>query len=566
MRPSAHDSSARILSAAAIIMVGQLLSSILGMVRIEVLNILFYGVASGAFIFALRPTQQLNDLLIGSAVSGALIPTLVDYTSGARKAELRRVFSTLVNLVLLIMAVAVIVIYVAAPAFIPFEAAKFTPAGQQLTVTLTRIAAFSLVGLGVFAVCSALLYAAKKVVYPAFATGVYHVGVVVCGILVLLGAARVVGVPIGDVLHANGTSTGAEAARLLGSRGLAVGAVLGAVGEVALLFPGLRRLGAVWRPILDLRHPAVRQILRLYAPVAAGMVLSIAQQNVESYLIGRTPGGAAANTTALQSATTLVQFPVGLVAAALSFAVLPPLAAAASRGAMVEFKRTLALGFRFGLLLMIPATVGLILLRVPIVELLFQHGACGHDCTVRNALALQNYAYQLPFLAVDQLLIAAFYARKNTLVPVLVGVVSIAFWLAVALPFAGTIGMPAIAFANTALNSGHALILLVLLTLSIGSLGMRDLLPGLARILVASAGLGLVCAGLLWLLPRVLPSVFASTHFGAELLTVLVIGGAGTLTYFGLAVLLRIPEVSLLRAILASKFGMSRLRGAKRHD
>lgn len=553
-----HEHSARILSAASVIMVGQLLSSMLGMVRIEVLNIVFYGLASGAFVFALRPIQQLNDLLIGGAVSGALIPTLVEYTGGPRKSDLRRVFSTLANLVLLAMAVAVLVVYLAAPAFIPPETRNFGPAGQQLTVTLVRIAALSLLGLGLYAVCSALLYAAKEVVYPAFATGIYHVGVIVCGLLVLVGTAHALGIPVGSLLHAHGTNPAAEAARLLGARGLAVGAVLGAIGEVVLLVPGLRRVGAVWRPVLDLRHPAVRQILRLYAPVAAGLVLSVGQQQVELYLIGHTPGGAPANATALASATTLVQFPVGLVAAALSFAVLPPLAAAASRADMEEFKRTLALGFRFGLLLMVPAMVGLIVLRVPVVELLFQHGACGADCTVRNALALQNYAYQLPFLAVDQLLIAAFYARKNTLVPVVVGVVSIAFWLAVALPFAGTIGMPAIAFANTALNSGHAVILFILLTMSIGSLGVRDLLPGLARILVASAGLGLVCAGLLWLLPRALPVAFGGGHLGSEALTVVVVGGAGTVTYFALATFLRIPEVSLLREVLAKKVGIGR--------
>ncbi len=119
---------------------------------------------------------------------------------------------------------------------------------------------------------------------------------------------------------------------------------------------------------------------------------------------------------------------------------------------------------------MIPAAAGLIVLRGPIVDLLFQHHNFTQENAARTAIALQNYAYQLPFVAMDQLLIAAFYARKNTIIPVVVGMVSILGYLAVALPFWSTIGMPALAFANTVQNSLHAIILLVLLRMAIGHL------------------------------------------------------------------------------------------------
>ena len=104
---------------------------------------------------------------------------------------------------------------------------------------------------------------------------------------------------------------------LLGAVGLAVGFVIGAAGEALLIIPGLRRVSVSWRPSLDLRHPALRQIARLYAPIVVGLLLSLAQQNVELVLNGQAPGDPSRNITALQSATTLVQFPVGLVAAAL---------------------------------------------------------------------------------------------------------------------------------------------------------------------------------------------------------------------------------------------------------
>src|SRR5262249_7128073 len=146
----------------------------------------------------------------------------------------------------------------------------------------------------------------------------------------------------------------------------------------------------------------------------------------------------------------------------------------------------------------------------------------------RNALALQNYAYQLPFLALDQLLIAAFYARKNTIVPVVVGVVSIAFYAAIALPFGGSIGLPAIALANAALNSAHAVILFILLTRVIGNLGMRDLSSSLGRILLAGATMGLV----IWLLLSVFASAFNPGTLTGQVLGILVAGGIGSVLYF----------------------------------
>jgi putative peptidoglycan lipid II flippase len=553
---ASHDTSGqsrRIVSAAALIMLGQLLSSVLGMARIETINILFYGAASGAFIFALRPIQQLSDLLVGGSVSGALIPTFVDYSTPEKRHELRRIYSTVLTLVTLLMAAAVVALFFLAPWLPTLYIPHASVADQQLTSSFIRITAFGLFGLGLYAVGSALLYALKDVVYPAFATFIQHVGVIAIGVITLFLAAARLGLPVGIIFsHQSGGAL--DALQSAGAVGLAVGFVIGAAGEAALIFPGLRRSHTTWRPAFNITHPAVRQIGRLYVPIAAGLLLSLGQQQVELILNGLT-NDPSRNITALQSATTLVQFPTGLVAAALSFAVLPPLTAAANAGDTAGFKRTLALGFRLGLLLMTPAMVGLIALRTPVVALLFQHGACHTGCTYMNALALQNYAYQLPFLALDQLLIAAFYARKNTIVPVVVGVVAIGLWALVAVPFTPTIGMPALAFANTTLNSGHAVILFVLLTITIGNLGLRELWAGLWRIALASAAMGAVIWGLLALLPLWAPTIFTLDSLRGQALTVVAAGLPATLIYFALVSLLGVQEIRMLGGIIRARLG-----------
>ena len=108
-------------------------------------------------------------------------------------------------------------------------------------------------------------------------------------------------------------------------------------------------------------------------------------------------------------------------------------------------------------------TVALLVLHQPVVRLLFERGAFTADSTDITALALLFYAPQLPFVAIDQVLIAAFYALQNTRTPVLVGVFTAGLYVVVALALVDEWGMPALVFANTVQNSVHGIILAVLL-------------------------------------------------------------------------------------------------------
>jgi len=314
--------------------------------------------------------------------------------------------------------------------------------------------------------------------------------------------------------------------------------------------------------VLDVNHPAIRRILKLYAPVAFSFLVSMFLVFLDQYLTSRTPclsyvnvkaACGEANTTAMISATTLIQFPIGLVAAALSFAVLPTLATHVREGNSERFKEMLLLGIRLGLLLMIPAAAGLIALQNPIATLIFRHGNYSSGNAQLTAIALQNMAYQLPFVALDQLLIAAFYARKNTIIPVTVQFVSILFYLAVALPFSQTIGMPAMAFANTVQNSSHAVILLIILRMVMGSVKFRSVLPTVLKILLATIAMIAVAWGLQVLLSHI--ALFSLSHFLGALLTVIVAGGLAAVVYFGIVLVLKVEEVKLLKGVVMSKLG-----------
>jgi len=143
----------------------------------------------------------------------------------------------------------------------------------------------------------------------------------------------------------------------------------------------------------------------------------------------------------------------------------------------------------------VPVGVVMVVLRQPLVSVLFQRFAFDQIATERTALALLAYSPQLPFVVVDQLLIVAYYARKETRTPVLVGFAGIGVYLAVALATVGPLGMPGLALANAIQNSAHAVVLYVLLARGYGALRAPSLLRFAGAIGLGGAVAALVTGG-----------------------------------------------------------------------
>src|SRR5215467_15491240 len=241
-----------IAKSATLVMLGNLGSSIIGMVR-QIVVVALGAPIAGPFNSALLPAQTFNDFLVNGSVPGALIPTFNDYSTPEKRQELRRLVFTLVNLVMIFMFVAAIIFLFISPWFIKSVLVPgYTDAQKQLTLQYSQIIFFSLIALGPFAVLLAALYANKEFGWPAFATASYHVGIII-------------GAFAGSLLGA----------RYYGHLGLAFGVLLGALGEIALLIPGLRNQRLRYMFVLDLKHPALLHILKLYAPVALSFLVSM---------------------------------------------------------------------------------------------------------------------------------------------------------------------------------------------------------------------------------------------------------------------------------------------------
>ncbi len=547
------SSAQGIARAALILMMGSVASRLLGVVREQVVAGLFGATAAtDAFTAASRLPTTVYDLLIGGMISAALIPIFTDYVHGPR-AELSRLVSSVVNLLVVLLAVVLAGLYLLAPWLMQFYAAGFDADTQRLAVELVRFMLPAVLFMGISGVLTALLYARRRFGLPALALSGYNGGIV-------LGALAFY--------------------QPLGIGSLVAGVVGGALLQLVAQIFAWRGIDYRWG--WDLGQPALRRLITLYLPVAAGLVVSAIGIAIDSNLASRTGQG---NMAAMRFATTLVQFPLGLVAAAASFALLPVLSRQASAlagrpqpGAFFEparqeaalgdqpsfltqaapgaadpplageYKVTLALGIKGILLLIVPATIGLAVLRQPLIHLLFEHGAFDAEATTRTATAFLYYALGLPAAAVDQLLIFAFYARKNTVTPVLVGVVGVLIYLTSGLALLGPMGMPGLALANSIQWTGHALIMVGLLWRSLGGLGQLGLGVCIAKVVAAALGMGAALALVMAGYPPPSGNGGLAVYLGLTTL-----GGAGL--YGALLGLLRLEEGALLWQMIKARLG-----------
>jgi len=506
--------------AAGLIGLGNILSRLLGLARDSAIAHFFgAGGAVSAFRLALQIPQIAYDLLIGGLVSAALVPVFSEYVGREEREELGRVAGAFCSLAALLLALVVLLLEVLAPWAVALMGGGLEARFQEQAVADLRLIAPALFFLGLSGAVSGLLYALKRFAYPAFATAVFNAGIV---LLILL------------------------AERFLGIASAAVGVVAGAFLQLALQLPGLR--GTHLRLAGRFSHPALRRILLLYLPVLLGVTISIVGTVIDRRLASATGESSIAW---MQNATTLIQTPLGLIAAAVSLAVLPSLSRASASQDERAFQSHLGLGLRLILTLVVPATVGLYALGRPLVALLFEHGAFTSADTRMVTLALYLYLLGLPFAAVDQLLIFAFYARRDTLRPNLVGAYAIGIYLSFALPLVGRWGMFALVLANSAQWTWHALFMLLLLRREVGWPHGERIGATLWRSLVAAAGMGLaawgtatglgVCLGKSGTIPGLL-------SLGAAL------GVAGAV-YLGLAKLLRLEEVQVAWEALRRRWG-----------
>lgn len=494
--------------AALLVAVGNAASRLLGLGRESAIAAYFArGTAVDAFTLAWTVPNQVYDLLINGAVSAALVPVLSEYAEGDQD-EFWRIVASIFNLALLALLLLIGLLFWQAPAIVARLAQS--PALEALTITLVRTLLPAVLLMALSGLTTAVLYARRTFLLPAFTGAIFNLGMI-------LGVV---------VLH-----------NQLGVASLAVGASIGALGQVLVQAPGLR--GWRYRPILEWNHPAVRRIVLLYAPVALGIGFSMIGTLVDRWLAS----GYVAALSTMRYATTLIQFPLGLVATAVSVAVLPTLSRQDAANDQAAFRATLAMGLKVVLLLVVPATAGMAVLVLPITRLLFERGAFAGADSVATSTALLYYLPGMPAAALDQVLLFALYARRRTLAPNLVQGAAIGFYLGAALLLLRftQLGFLALVVGNSVQWIVHALIMFLLVRRHLSFRGLR---LGEAIIKTTSASLLMALA----LFPLVAPLAPFPV-----LIQVAVLGTLGLLVYLLLCLCLRVEALGFFWAAVAGR-------------
>ncbi len=511
-----------IAHAASIIALGSISSRVLGLVRETVIAGLFG--ASGlvsAFRVASVVPAMIYDMLIGGMLSAALVPVFSQVAEQEGEPTLWALFSRVLSLVAVVLAALVVLIEILAPQLAWLLGGGFDQELQTALALMIRIIAPAVLFFGLSGIITGLLYALKRFSYPAFGAAIFNLGVIIAAPL-LVGR--------------------------LDAFSLAVGVLLGSLLQLLIQIPGLRGVRLSFS--LGLSHPALRQILTLYLPIALGLMVSNVQIAIDRRLASSTGDSSIAW---MANATTLIQLPHGVVAVAISLAVLPTLSRFNAAGDDAGFRRTLGQGLRLVLVLIIPATLGLLVLGEPLIMLLFQHGKFTAYDTYWTTWALRFYLVGLIFATVDWPLNYAFYARQNTRTPALVGVLSVGVYLVVALALIEPLGMLGLVLADSVKHISHAVVMSILTWRHAGGLADMRLGTTAGKALLAAVAM----AGLMTLTLRAIVP-FAALRFGegflGELFIVAVTAGVGIVAYLALAALLRVEELGMIRNLIRARW------------
>ncbi len=497
------------------------LSRVLGLIR-DVLTANVFGVSAvmSDFVVAFRLPNLFRALFGEGALSSAFVPVFM----ATRKEEgvaaawmVARKTATLVATFLLLLVIALILATIAIERLNPDLAARAPHLLPLMRIMMPYILFICLAGL-----CMAMLNACHRFSLPAFTPSLLNI--VWIG-FVLLVCPRLGAAPEQQIY------------------GVAAAVFVAGLVQMGVQLPALIRLG--FRPgfTWDLADARVRRVFALMGPTALGQ--SVTQVNVMvNALLARWAAPWAP--ASLFYAERLLYFPQGLLATAMSTVLLPVFSGHAARGDTAELRNTLNHALRTLLFVMIPASVGLLVLAGPIVGMIFGSGRFDAAAVSHTAIALRFYAPGLMVFCLAKVFVPAFYALQDTRTPFRIGLRAVALNFALNVVFVLTWPLDykhaGLAFATVLSEGMNGITLAVLLRRRLGAMGWPEIFAAAARALACSAVMALALLAAHPLLVRGLHAA-ALPGKAVEIGSVFGAIAAGMAVYFAAARVARAPEL-----------------------
>ena len=534
-----EDSQAAFVRNTAVMSVGTALSRLTGFLRLSAMAYAL-GIAetrlADAYNIANITPNIVYELALGGILSSVFVPVFVQWLqSRGRDAAwdvARRVLS--------ITAVSLSIICVLGIVLAPWIIRLYTvgvPEGQRQVVQ--ELASFFLrwfmpqiVFYGIGAVATGLLNAHRRFAVPMFAPILNNL-IVIATFLTFAAMSH----PRQTVL-----ATGPQ--KLV----LAIGTTLGVVAMTVALWPSLRRLGFRfrWRP--GWRDEAVVRIAHLAKWVVVYVVANQLGYLVVLILAARVKGGY----TAYAAAFMLFQLPHAIFVVSVFTALLPAMSSRWVDGDRQAFRELLARGIRWTAVIVVPAALGYLVLAVPIVRLLLQHGVTGPRSTDLVAGILVFFSLGLFSFSTFQLLLRAYYSMQDTRTPALVNIAAVGLNVLVDLLFVLALGMgvKGLALGHATAYTFGSIALLAMIRRRLGGLDGRRIVSGLSRTFVAAG----ITAAVAWVAARAIGGWVGTATIGGQAAQVLGAVAAGILAFVAAALMLRLDEVDVVRRQLAARW------------
>ena len=495
-----------------------LVSRLLGWVRLVVIADTFGASADlDAFFAAFRIPDLIFQLVAAGALSSALIPVVSGLLANDEDARAWHVVSTVISLMLCALAILAGVLFVLAPAVMPAITPGFGQAQLDRTVGLTRIMLLSPIFLSMGAVATSALNAGGRFAASAIAPIVYN--------LAIIGGAVLL-------------------APTFGVTGLAIGVVAGSLGHLLVQVRPLSRLGFRFEPRIDWDVPHARQALLLMVPRAFGLGAGQITFIVVTALASTLGTGAVSD---FNIAFTLLQIPIGVIGVPLGIVLLPSLSRATAVGRELDFADLVTKALRLLLFVMIPIAGLVAVLRRPVIDVLFGGGKISDPNLDMIATTLLWFLTGLAAHALIAVLARAFYARQDTLTPVLAAVAAVALNCSLAVVLVGPLGLSGIALAIAVAAWMEAILLLAVLRGRLPHLRLRALgrvsVEALAGTLVA----GGIAIGVAALFDRLIGADAGRLALIVECIVVTLAFG---LAFATVSVVLQIPELASIVEVM----------------
>ena len=474
----------RIIKYAGSVSAGTTISRIFGYIRDMLVAHMFgAGMFADAFYAAFRIPNLIRRMLGEGSFSAAFIPVFSEYLHTKTKSETQKLINVVFTLLFVVLFVITVLGMFFSPLLVKIIAYGFTsdPEKLQLTIELTRLMFPFLLFICLAAMLLALLNTLSSFFIPAIAPA----NLSFAEIIYILALAPLL-------------SPGNQI------KGLAISVIFGGLGHFLMQYPTLRNLG--WKLSFDFHfnHPGIKKIIFLMIPSIIGISVDQINTFVDTICASFLGNGAI---TALYYSNRVMQLPLAIFGLAMATISLPMMSKSVATKNLEELKETLNFSVRVSIIALLPATIGLMVIGLPIIQILFERGKFDIFASLLTNKALFYYALGLPAFAITKIFANTFFSFQDTKTPVkiafLVMIVHVILCFALMIP----LGVGGLALATSLCAYMNVCMLFYKLKKKIGGIGAKKIFISSIKALIASMVMGIIAYQIMQI--KFLPMIIA---------------------------------------------------------